>query len=85
MNTHKIKVEELKSLINCESYTIDHTLTICVLELTCGYKVVGHSSCLNPADFDKKIGEKVSYDNAFDQLWALEGYFRKRKEELREC
>lgn len=80
----KIKTEELESLINYVNYKVDNTLTVCVLTLTCGYKVVGHSSCLNPADFDQKIGEKLSYDSAFDQLWELEVYFRKRTNELRE-
>ena len=80
----KIKAEELESLINCVNYKVDKALTICVLELTSGYKVVGHSSCLNPEDFNQEIGEKLSYDSAFDQLWELEVYFRKRTNELRE-
>jgi hypothetical protein len=80
----KIKVEELESLINCVTYKVDHTLTICILELNCGFKVVGHCVCLNPEDFNKEIGKNISYDNAFAKLWGFEGYFRKRTNELRE-
>lgn len=47
----------------------------CVLTLENGYVVSGDFSvCLDPADDDPVVGEKVAFDNAFERLWVLEGY-----------
>lgn len=50
------------------------TLTICILTMQNGFTVVGKSAAASPENFDKAIGERVAYDDAFRQVWALEGY-----------
>ena len=80
-NVRKISVEELKALIDGEPVYVqpsDTTLTVCHLKTTCGIVLTGNSGCLNPDDFDAEIGKKIAYDNAFNQLWQLEGYARLR-------
>lgn len=50
------------------------TLTICRLTMKNGFTVVGKSACAHPENFNKELGEKIAYDDAFKQIWALEGY-----------
>ncbi len=50
------------------------TSTICLLTMSNGYVVIGKSACASPKNFDKAMGEKIAYDDAFQQIWALEGY-----------
>ncbi len=54
-------------------------LTICVLVLSNGFTVLGQSACASPARYNKEIGEKIAYENAFQQIWALMGYELKTK------
>lgn len=50
------------------------TLTLCILTMVNGLNIVGQSACLNPARFDAAIGRTIAYQDAFRQLWQLEGY-----------
>lgn len=52
------------------------TLTLCILTMANGLYVVGKSAVLDPARFDAAIGRSVAYQDAFNQLWQLEGYAR---------
>lgn len=76
----KIKLEELQALIEKTEYTHvkDTTLTICVLHLTHGFTVTGTSGTIDPKGFDEEIGKTTAYNDAFNQLWKLEGYYRTR-------
>lgn len=49
-------------------------VTICIIILKSGFKVEGVSACVDPAKYDKALGEQYSYENAFEKLWQLEGY-----------
>ena len=71
----KLTKEHLESLI-AEKEFIRHgeTLTICVLTLHSGFQLIGQSACIDPANFDATIGEKIAYDNAVEKMWELEGY-----------
>jgi hypothetical protein len=52
-------------------------LTVCCLTLLNGYTVTGESACVSPENFNAKIGKEVSYENARNKIWALEGYLLK--------
>lgn len=49
-------------------------LTLCFLVMANGFTVVGKSACASPENYDKVKGETFAYEDAIDQLWALEGY-----------
>lgn len=49
-------------------------LTLCILTMANGFQVVGKSACAAPANFNAELGRQFAYDDAFDQIWALEGY-----------
>lgn len=47
----------------------------CVLTMSNGFGVTGKPSCSASIENDnEEIGKKVAYDNAFDNVWELEGY-----------
>lgn len=50
------------------------TLTICIITMQNGFTVVGKSAAASPENFDPAIGQRVAYDDAFRQVWPLEGY-----------
>lgn len=55
------------------------TVTVCALETANGYVVVGKSAAASPENFQRQLGEKIAYADAWDQLWALEGYLLREK------
>lgn len=50
------------------------TATICNIEMVNGFSVRGESACVDPKNFDEALGRKIAYENAFQNLWQLEGY-----------
>lgn len=84
----RITPEEIESTIVDATYTrlpSGRTL-ICELTLKNGYTVRGESSCVSIDNFDQEIGEKISFADAKDKVWQLEGYLLKQRlfEELGE-
>ena len=55
------------------------TVTICNLTLENGYSVRGESACVSPENFNQALGEKYAFEQAFEKIWALEGYLLKQK------
>lgn len=53
---------------------LGETLTHCTIALDNGYLVTGESACVNPANYNQEIGEKIAHDNAFNKLWSLFGF-----------
>lgn len=73
---NKLTLEDIERKIVDKKFTIleDGKTTICNLYLQNGFTVRGESACVDPANFDKNIGEKIAYENAVDKVWQLEGY-----------
>jgi hypothetical protein len=55
------------------------TLTHCSLHLDNGFVVTGESACVDPANYNREIGEKIAWDNAFAELWPLFGFLLAEK------
>ena len=47
---------------------------ICEITLANGYTVRGEAACVSPENFDQGIGESVSFKDARNKIWQLEGY-----------
>jgi hypothetical protein len=54
-------------------------LTIAIITMANGFMVHGVSAAASPANFDAAVGRRYAYDNAFKQLWQLEGYLLREK------
>jgi len=77
----KVTEEWLKGLIVNVDYIImpSGLTTICELTLANGFTVRGESSVVSAANFKEELGQKYAYENAFDKLWAYEGYLLKQR------
>lgn len=73
----KLTKEYLESLILDKKFILDETFTICILTLKNGFKLVGTSAPISAENFDKEMWEKIAFENAFDEMWKLEGYKNK--------
>jgi hypothetical protein len=49
-------------------------VTICVMVLKNGFKIVGTSCCAHPAMFEASVGRDLAREHAIEQLWPLLGY-----------
>lgn len=56
-------------------------LTVCCITLRNGFNTTGVSACVSPENFDAQIGMDISFRNARDQIWALEGYLLKDRQQ----
>lgn len=59
------------------------TLTICIITLDNGFNVTGESACVDPANYNKAIGEKIAYDMAERKIWPLLGFMLAEARRLR--
>jgi hypothetical protein len=78
---NRITVADMQAKVKSSTYTRlpDSTTTVCQITLENGYTLVGTSACVDPANFNQAVGEKIAYDNAFEKLWDLEGYLLKQR------
>lgn len=72
---HSVTKASIEAIIaGAEYQRLTPTLTICMLTLANGFVVLGQSACVDPANYNQEIGERIAYDDAFDKIWPLEGY-----------
>lgn len=55
-------------------YLNDGTGTFCVIRMNNSFEVNGFSKPAHPDNYDREVGQRYAYENAFRQLWQLEGY-----------
>jgi hypothetical protein len=60
-------------------YFYDELLTIAVVTLANGFKVVGTSACASPENFNEVYGQKLAREDAVRQIWRLEGYLLRER------
>ena len=72
-----------KALIESRIQEVDYQTVViagqklmyCGIKMDNGFVVVGKpATCIDPANWRDEIGQKISYDNAFDEIWRLEAY-----------
>jgi hypothetical protein len=50
-------------------------LMFCGIKMDNGFVAVGKpATCIDPINWRDEIGQKISYDNSFELLWAYEAY-----------
>lgn len=67
----KEQIDERISEVKFHQFGI---LTHCTIHLDNKYQVTGESACVNPENYNREIGEKIAYDNAYQKLWSLFGF-----------
>lgn len=61
-----------ETFIKIEKYG-DKT-TVLMATLPNGFVIVESSSCVDPENFDMKIGEQICMEHLENKIWELEGY-----------
>lgn len=76
----RVTVESIAERIHSVEY-VKHTLPTggilrwCVINMVNGFSVTSKpSACCSPENDDEEIGKKVAFDNAYREIWQLEGY-----------
>lgn len=68
------------TIIGCQYHVFPgNKLTVCSLQLRNGFIVTGESACVSPANYNKGLGEEVSYSKARNKIWELEGYLLQQR------
>lgn len=70
----RVTEKSIKAKIERVDYINHEHMTICIIQMQNGFKVIGHSTPASIANYDRNVGERYAYDNACKQLWQLEGY-----------
>ena len=71
--TRYVRTEDVEAEISHAAYHhfAETTVTVCVVTLENGFTVVGKSACANPDNFDAALGQKLAYEDAKQQCYAL--------------
>ena len=70
----RVTEQSIKNKIANVQFQRSDVLTICIITMQNGFHLVGTSAPASPTNYDQAVGERYAYDNAFKQLWPLEGY-----------
>lgn len=76
MSNFRVTEEMIKEQIVNKTFTTlpSGKVIVCELTLKNGFSVRGEASVVDKENFVQEIGEKISYDDAFNKIWALLGY-----------
>ncbi len=76
LNAPRITANSIENLIINETYTRlpSGKVMVCELTLENGFTVRGEASVVSLSNFNEEIGRKISFENAKNQIWQLEGY-----------
>jgi hypothetical protein len=76
---NKVTKEALEARIADVSYVIHDHMTVAIIRMVNDFRVVGWTAPSDPNNFDPEVGKAYAYENAFKQLWQLEGYLLREK------
>jgi hypothetical protein len=74
---NKVTKQEIDSLIknaNIDVTTVKGKCTVVVCQLKNGFILTESSGCVDPANYDEKIGYEACMERITQELWKLEGY-----------
>lgn len=70
----RVTEESITARIADVVYLKYNHLTICIITMQNGFMVHGVSAPASQGNYDAEVGKRYAYENAFRQLWQLEGY-----------
>jgi len=76
---NKITPEFLQSEITGVEYRrLTGTMTHCTITVKNGFTFTGESACVDPANYDKELGEKYALEVAKEKMWVPYGFLLKQ-------
>lgn len=81
MSKNKVEEQDIIDQIAKVEYHIlpGTTTTIAVITLKNEWASTGISACVDPANFNKEVGEEWAYKDAFKKLWPLFGFMLRQR------
>jgi hypothetical protein len=74
------QVDQLIEQSTIQSIKMGQKTTVVHLILPNGFEIVGAAACVDPAEYDHEIGEKIALGRIKDKVWLLEGYLLQNKD-----
>lgn len=84
MTDNRIKPEQINAIIDAAEVTIEDRfgcMTVVHAKLPCGFIISETSACIDPDNYDRKIGAEICMNRVRNKVWELEGYHKMRSEE----
>jgi hypothetical protein len=75
----RVTKESIEAKVQNVEFVHHSQMTIATITMFNGFMVTGVSAPASVANFDREVGKRYAYDNAFKQLWQLEGYLLREK------
>lgn len=71
----RVTEEDVKNFItDYESHTIGTKNTVVEMHTRTGFDMVEHSACVDPKNYDIKIGTQIALSKGIDRLWCYLGF-----------
>lgn len=67
----RITLDDLKARVADVEYIERDILTVAILTLDNGWRLVGKSAPVDPTNFDAEYGHELAHDDALRQAWPL--------------
>lgn len=81
----RVTREMIEARIEDVSYNVvGGKLTICQITLDNKFVISGECACADTRNFNKLVGEKISYEKAITKMWELMGFLLAERLMLRE-
>jgi hypothetical protein len=76
LSAPRLKPSDIDSIILDKSFTVlpSGKVMVCELTLKNGFTVRGESATVSKENFNLEIGKSISFANAREKIWELEGY-----------
>jgi hypothetical protein len=86
-NAPRLRPADIDAVIVGKTFTRlpSGKVLVCELTLANGFTVRGEAAVVDPANFRQDIGEEVSFTNARNKVWELEGYLLQQRLAEREA
>jgi len=79
----KVTENSIRAKIDFVSYELlsvgSAMLTLCFIRMANGFVFVGTAAPAYSENFDRQVGERYAYEDAFEQIWSHEGYLLREK------
>lgn len=76
-NNNRVTQAQIDRLLNTAEITVEtkhEKMTIVTVKLENGFLMTESSACVDPENYDEKIGAEICLEHIKNRLWELEGY-----------
>jgi hypothetical protein len=77
LSQNTVTKEQIDEIIEYSMFDVQTVLGKCTV-VTCmlpnGFIIVESSACVDPANYDEKLGAEICKERIINKVWELEGY-----------